>query len=574
MTEKLHRRPPRRHPEGSAAQHRRHHLPGRRRRRGRHPPARLLAAATGDIYVDGMRDPAFYERDAFNFDRVELLRGSASMLFGRGSTGGVVNQVSKQPGCDEQRGRSHARQRRLPARSPATSTCSTARRAALRINAMTTHADNHGNRIDKHGIAPSLRWGIGTRRRVHARALLPATTTTASTTACRGCARARRRRRRRGLVPVDPRTTTARPATTTPAPPATRRFSHTAPLRRRRRRAGDRAAPRRLRRATSAPARSASAPTPTPRQRRRSSPRRRWTIGDGTLLNRGTNNKVQDLHDHLPAERLQRTASRGSAWATSCWPASTWRTSSSSNYTACRAQPALDKNKPRPPSARPTTARSVDESRAHAARSARDFDAKALGVYAQDLIAGGADLEAARRPALGPLRAALRDAPATATAPDTVRSRSDSLWSKRFGVLYQPTRRRRRSTSRTAPRSTPRATPTSTTTRPRTRRPRAATTSSSAPSSTAVDGRLTTRAGGLPHHQVQRAQPRLADSAADAEPAVGPAPRHRPRARPCRPHHAGMGGVRLLRLDSGARIDIGAPGVDAERGEGAGSARR
>ena len=44
-----------------------------------------------------MRDPAFYERDIFNYDRIELLRGSASMLFGRGSTGGVVNQVSKQP---------------------------------------------------------------------------------------------------------------------------------------------------------------------------------------------------------------------------------------------------------------------------------------------------------------------------------------------------------------------------------------------------------------------------------------------------------------------------------------------
>ena len=52
-------------------------------------------AATGDIFVDGMRDPAFYDRDTFNNDRIELLRGSASMLFGRGSTGGAVNQVSK-----------------------------------------------------------------------------------------------------------------------------------------------------------------------------------------------------------------------------------------------------------------------------------------------------------------------------------------------------------------------------------------------------------------------------------------------------------------------------------------------
>src|SRR5205085_9280715 len=53
-------------------------------------------ASSGDIYVDGIRDPAFYERDTFSYDRIELLRGSASMLFGRGSTGGVVNQVQKQ----------------------------------------------------------------------------------------------------------------------------------------------------------------------------------------------------------------------------------------------------------------------------------------------------------------------------------------------------------------------------------------------------------------------------------------------------------------------------------------------
>jgi catecholate siderophore receptor len=53
-------------------------------------------AQTGDIFVDGMRDPAFYDRDTFNSDRVEVLRGSASMLFGRGSTGGAVNQSSKE----------------------------------------------------------------------------------------------------------------------------------------------------------------------------------------------------------------------------------------------------------------------------------------------------------------------------------------------------------------------------------------------------------------------------------------------------------------------------------------------
>ena len=50
-----------------------------------------------DIYTDGMKDAPLYERDTFNLDRVEVLKGSASMLFGKGSTGGVVNQVNKAP---------------------------------------------------------------------------------------------------------------------------------------------------------------------------------------------------------------------------------------------------------------------------------------------------------------------------------------------------------------------------------------------------------------------------------------------------------------------------------------------
>jgi catecholate siderophore receptor len=51
----------------------------------------------GDIYLDGIRDTAQYNRETFNLEQVEVLRGSASMLFGRGQAGGVINQVSKVP---------------------------------------------------------------------------------------------------------------------------------------------------------------------------------------------------------------------------------------------------------------------------------------------------------------------------------------------------------------------------------------------------------------------------------------------------------------------------------------------
>jgi catecholate siderophore receptor len=54
-------------------------------------------SATGDMYRDGLRDIGNYSRDNFNTERVEVLRGSASVLYGQGSTSGIINQVSKMP---------------------------------------------------------------------------------------------------------------------------------------------------------------------------------------------------------------------------------------------------------------------------------------------------------------------------------------------------------------------------------------------------------------------------------------------------------------------------------------------
>ncbi|MES2877034.1 MAG: TonB-dependent siderophore receptor [Pseudomonadota bacterium] len=120
-------------------------------------------ATTGDIFVDGMRDPAFYERDTFNNDRIELLRGSASMLFGRGSTGGAVNQVSKQPRAIDESEISTTLGSHNYRRVTGDFNIQTGESAALRINAMATKADNNGagSSIDKKGIAATYRFGIG-----------------------------------------------------------------------------------------------------------------------------------------------------------------------------------------------------------------------------------------------------------------------------------------------------------------------------------------------------------------------------------------------------------------------------
>src|SRR5882757_4417644 len=53
--------------------------------------------ARTDIYLDGIRDRGQYYRDTFALERVEVLEGAASLLFGHGSTGGIINQVTKKP---------------------------------------------------------------------------------------------------------------------------------------------------------------------------------------------------------------------------------------------------------------------------------------------------------------------------------------------------------------------------------------------------------------------------------------------------------------------------------------------
>ncbi|MHC2144395.1 TonB-dependent receptor [Pseudomonas sp. 210_17 TE3656] len=54
-------------------------------------------SAIGDMYVDGLRDDALYYRDLSNVERVEVVKGPAAVLYGRGSSGGLINSVSKKP---------------------------------------------------------------------------------------------------------------------------------------------------------------------------------------------------------------------------------------------------------------------------------------------------------------------------------------------------------------------------------------------------------------------------------------------------------------------------------------------
>ena len=53
--------------------------------------------ASNDFYLDGIRDDSQYVRDLHNIERIEVLKGPAAVLYGRGGQGGIVNRVSKLP---------------------------------------------------------------------------------------------------------------------------------------------------------------------------------------------------------------------------------------------------------------------------------------------------------------------------------------------------------------------------------------------------------------------------------------------------------------------------------------------
>lgn len=118
----------------------------------------------GDLYQDGIRDVAQYNRETFNLEQIDVLRGSGSMLFGRGQAGGVINQVSKEPGLMNKNQISLVSGSYDTKRLTADLNQVVGENAALRLNAMKTDAGSSRDHVrsEREGIAPTIRWGIGT----------------------------------------------------------------------------------------------------------------------------------------------------------------------------------------------------------------------------------------------------------------------------------------------------------------------------------------------------------------------------------------------------------------------------
>ena len=122
--------------------------------------------ASDDFFLDGLRDTGFYTRDDFNLEALEVYKGPASTLFGRGSTGGVVDQVSKTPKLAGFEDGSITFGTDSEVRGVADVDIPLSSDAALRIAGMGMRADVTDRDFVENarwGVAPTLKLGFGGR---------------------------------------------------------------------------------------------------------------------------------------------------------------------------------------------------------------------------------------------------------------------------------------------------------------------------------------------------------------------------------------------------------------------------
>lgn len=122
-------------------------------------------SAGTDFYLDGFRDDMQYTRDLGNIERVEVLKGPAAVLYGRGSSGGIINRISKKP----QKGQESSVTVRVGSydyqRMAADLSAEPSEAVQLRLNV--AQEDNDSFRNGVHGrrtmVAPAMNWDITDR---------------------------------------------------------------------------------------------------------------------------------------------------------------------------------------------------------------------------------------------------------------------------------------------------------------------------------------------------------------------------------------------------------------------------
>lgn len=123
-----------------------------------------------DTFLDGMRDYGYYFRDPFNSESLEVLKGPGSVLFGRGSTGGIIHQVSKLPSLTPVTEAAVALGTDDTQRATIDVGTRLGDHSAVRLNAMahvSSVADRDGARNRRWGVAPSIALGLDTSTRLY-----------------------------------------------------------------------------------------------------------------------------------------------------------------------------------------------------------------------------------------------------------------------------------------------------------------------------------------------------------------------------------------------------------------------
>jgi catecholate siderophore receptor len=131
-------------------------------------------SARTDLYLDGMRDRGQVYRDVFSLDSVEVLKGASSMLFGRGATGGVINQISKSPSRNALNEASITVGTQPSLRVTADMNQPLGEDSAFRVSLMGQDVSSTRDVMKNQdlGVAPSLMFGIGGPTEVTLSALL------------------------------------------------------------------------------------------------------------------------------------------------------------------------------------------------------------------------------------------------------------------------------------------------------------------------------------------------------------------------------------------------------------------
>lgn len=122
-------------------------------------------SAGDDYFMDGLRDTGMYDRDSFDYESVEVYKGPASTLFGRGSTGGVINQVLKSPQLYPIANFQLTAGTNNEGRATGDINYVLGDTSALRVNFMGQISDVAGRpfvRNQRWGIAPAIAFGIDT----------------------------------------------------------------------------------------------------------------------------------------------------------------------------------------------------------------------------------------------------------------------------------------------------------------------------------------------------------------------------------------------------------------------------